>query len=224
MQKYRVSSLVKTDAAVGFFSGDDRYPCCIESKRDCSQLHGYISPGNDARPIKNHFLQLLRIATECYLARRDGVSLHASCIFLNGKSLLFTAPAGTGKSTQARIWEEALGAEILSGDRPFLHLFPGEVRAYGVPWDGKEQIFRQKDKPVAAIIEVRRANHNHIRKMSENQACRLLMKQCFLPMWDNEATMSAIRTIRGIARTVPCYRFFLPADSRCCRAGAQCVV
>jgi hypothetical protein len=142
------------------------------------------------------------------------VSLHASCICFNGRSVLFTAPAGTGKSTHANIWKEHLGAKVINGDRPFLHLSGDEVRAYGVPWDGKEQIFLQEDHPVTAIVEIRRAKSNSVRRLSCDQAFKLLMKQCFIPMWDDAAKFSVMQSIKSISKTVPFYRLFcLPEAS-----------
>lgn len=199
------------------FSGDDkRNLCCIEASYDYSALHGYINNAqcDDEHVLKENFLQLLRLAIECHLAHNNGVSVHASCINFDGKAVLFTAPAGTGKSTQANIWEKFLGAKIINGDRPLLHLFPDEVRAYGVPWDGKEQIFSQGNFPVIAIVEVRRASGNNLRKMSEDQAFKLMMKQCFIPMWDDMAKFSVMKTIRLIVQKIPFYRLFcLPDES-----------
>ena len=199
------------------FSGTDiTNPCCIEANCDCSKLHCYInlSESSDKNALSENTLQLLRTAIECNLAHHDGVSIHASCITHNKKAILFTAPSGIGKSTQADIWKNSMGAKIISGDRPFLHLFADEVRAYGVPWDGKEQIFLQEDYPVSAIIEVRRASENSIRKLSETQAFRLMMKQCFIPMWDDTAKFSVMETISLISKKVPFYRLFcLPQKS-----------
>jgi len=199
-----------------FSSDDKRNPCCIETSCDYSSLQGYINitQCDDEHLLKENFMQLLRIATECHLAYNNGVSVHASCINFNEKAVLFAAPAGTGKSTQANIWEKHMGAKIINGDRPFLHLFSEEVRAYGVPWDGKEQIFSQENYPVIAVVEVRRANSNNLRKMSEDQAFRLMMKQCFIPMWDDTLKFSVMKTIRLIAQKIPFYRLFcLPEES-----------
>lgn len=199
----------KTDDGGWHFSSDDSaYPCAIKANADYSELCGYIPSGCEERTKKEKFIQLLRVATECHLSRGDGVSLHASCVCYNDKAVLFTAPSGTGKSTQADLWKEHLGARIINGDRPFIRVSPEGIRAYGVPWDGKEQLFLQENYPVRTIIEVRQAKKNYLRKMSADQAFRLLMKQCFIPMWDDEAKFTAVQTIRRIANTVPFYRLF----------------
>ena len=197
-----------------FSSDDEKTPCSIEASQDYSVLHGFISECSDEKALREKFIQLLRVVTECHLSHHNGISLHASCVCSSGKAVLFSAPSGTGKSTQANIWKEHLGAKLINGDRPFIGVSPEGVRAYGVPWDGKEQIFLQDNYPVKAIVEVRQAKSNYLRKMSRDQAFKLLMKQCFIPMWDDEAKFLAVKTIRKIANTVPFYRLFcLPEEN-----------
>ena len=196
-------------------SEDKNNPCCILANSDYSVLQGYINIKrcSNERLLKDNFMQLLRLSMECHAAGCCGLSMHASCVGLGGNAVLFTAPSGTGKSTQSRIWKKCFGAKIVSGDRPFLQLLPNEVRACGVPWDGKEQIFLQEDYPVAAIVEVRRAKRNSLRKLSVNQAFSLMMRQCFIPMWDDCIKFSLIETIRAVSGRVPFYRLFcLPEE------------
>jgi hypothetical protein len=175
------------------FSEKDQYLCLIEADTDCSHLRGFISKKDiELTTIGDQFLQLLRVAAECHLSHHGCISLHASCVCLHGQSVLFSAPSGTGKSTHANIWQQSFEAEILSGDRPLICVDSDRVFAHGVPWDGKEQIFLQKSKPVIAIVDLHRATDNWMRVMSEGQAFRMLLKQSFLPMWDDEAKMSAV--------------------------------
>jgi hypothetical protein len=50
--------------------------------------------------------------------------------------------------------------------------------------------------------------------LTQEQAFKLLMKQCFIPMWDDTAKFEAAKTIRNITRVVPFYRLFcLPEES-----------
>ena len=199
-----------------FSAKDKNNFCFIETSNNCSELNcyfNYTSCSNKNTLTMNAF-HLLRIAIECNFAYHNNVSIHASLIAHNYKAILFTPPSATGKSTQAELWNNFVGAKIINGDRPVLHPNLSEVRAYGVPWDGKEQLFIQDDYPVSAIVEVRQAKENHVRKLTENQAFKLLLKQCFIPMWDDTAKFSVIQTIRFISKNVPFYRLFcLPQES-----------
>jgi len=196
------------DSGWMFESGNPQAPCTVSASPDYSELRAYLPTGKNDRTWEESFLQLLRVALECRMIYCGLVSIHASCVSHNGAAILFTGPSGTGKSTQAALWQARFGAEILSGDRPLVGVSDKEIRAYGVPWDGKEQIFLQKDFPVKAIAELRQANENRIRKLDKDQAFRLLMTQCFIPMWDDEAKFLAVKTIRALIESVPFYRMF----------------
>jgi len=199
-----------------FSTGVESESCYLEIDREYKEGTGYFDPKQTLDPdsLIGNFMQLIRMMVECHLAYHGGVPLHASYIRHKGEAILFTAPSGTGKSTQAVLWQKRLGSKIINGDRPFLSVSPQGVRAYGVPWDGKEQLHLQEDDPVKAVIEVRQASKNSLRKLDADQAFRLLMRQSFIPMWDDVAKFSTIETIRTIARTVPFYRLYcIPEES-----------
>ncbi len=148
----------------------------------------------------------VRLALECLLIRRGYVSLHAAAVDRNGLAYAFTGPSGIGKSTRARLWMESLEAKLISGDRPLIR--PETLELFGVPWDGKEQCFRNVHFPLKAVCEVRRGKTFQVRKLSPAQARRLLVQQCFLPMWDTETAVLQMRNISLLARKAKMLRVF----------------
>ena len=152
---------------------------------------------------------LIRMAIECYLARQGYVSLHSACIEMEGEAYAFSGPSGTGKSTRANAWMDAFeDAELVSGDRPLIDVRNLEV--YGVPWDGKEQCYRNVHYPLKAIFEVRRmeADTVYIREMGFEQRRKLLLQQCFLPMWDTETAVIQMMNIAKLASSANILRAF----------------
>lgn len=149
---------------------------------------------------------LVRMAIECALINRGFVSLHAACIDLNGEAYAFSAPSGTGKSTRARAWGEAFGAELISGDRPLIDVNNMEV--YGIPWDGKEGCYRNVHLPLKAIFDTRRSDDAYFRHMDFSQRRKLLMRQCFIPMWDTEAAACQMINIAKLASEANILRSF----------------
>lgn len=151
---------------------------------------------------------LIRTALECRFCYEGVVSLHAACVELDGFAVAFTGRSGLGKSTRARAWVDGLGAQWISGDRPAVALKPQGAKAFGVPWDGKEQIFRNVERPLKCILEVRRSPENYVRRLSADQAWELIMQQSFVPMWDTDAAVMAMSNVRRLVRQVPIYRAF----------------
>lgn len=161
---------------------------------------------------------LVRTAYECQFVYEAMISLHASCVELEGYAVCFTADSGVGKSTRARAWVDGLGAEFISGDRPAIRLEPGGNLACGVPWDGKEQIFRNVERPLKAILEVRRAPFTRLRRLSPEQAFGVLIRQSFIPMWDTDTATLAMANVRRLSRTTPVYRLFCGPEADDARA------
>lgn len=147
----------------------------------------------------------LHTAVDAALPLHGGSIVHASCIKHRGKAILFCGPSGMGKSTQARLWQQRYGAYMLSSDAPAV--FPGEngAVAYGMPWDGSDQIMTQESAPVAAVIELAQAKENRIRPMSGREAMNRMMQQGHLPMWDEETMVLEMQVLKRIAQVVPFY-------------------
>ena len=56
-------------------------------------------------------------------------------IAFQNKAILFSAPSGTGKSTQADLWQKYVrGVEIINGDRAIIGIEDNGVKAYGLPF------------------------------------------------------------------------------------------
>ena len=170
----------------------------------------------EAQGLSSRFL--LRTAFECRFCYEGIVSLHAACVEMDDFAVAFTGHSGLGKSTRARAWVEGLGAQWISGDRPAVRLEKQGATACGVPWDGKEQIFRDVEKPLMCIMEVRRSPANYIRRLSEDQARQLIMQQSFVPMWDTDAAVMAMANVRQLVRKVPVYRVFCGPDAEDAKA------
>lgn len=181
---------------------------CVTASPDYQDIRTYTIDGSDEEMRGAITRFLLRTAFECRFCYEGIVSLHAACVELGDFAVAFTGHSGLGKSTRARAWVDGLGAQWISGDRPAVRLEEQGSIACGVPWDGKEQIFRDVEKPLKCIMEVRRSPANYVRRLSEDQARQLIMQQSFVPMWDTDAAVMAMANVRRLVRQTPVYRVF----------------
>ena len=184
------------------------FPCIVT---DANYQHPQLYADKDTQ-LNENLRFLIRTAFECRFAHEGIISFHAACVELSGEAICFTGDSGMGKSTRAKAWVDGLGAEFISGDRPAIRLEKGENVACGVPWDGKEQIFRNVERPLKAILEVRRAPFTRLRRLSYDQACRMAIRQAFVPMWDPDTAALAIANVHRLCRTTPVYRLFCGPD------------
>ncbi len=147
----------------------------------------------------------IRAACEAGMVMRDGLPLHASLVEKDGFGVIFLGPSGMGKSTQAKLWEQYLGADFIIGDRPGLRKIDGKWIGFGMPWDGKDAIHRQTSVPVRALVWLSQAKENRISPMDPVQAMSVMLKQAMMPVWDDRAMDGATAMMGALARDVPMY-------------------
>ncbi len=159
-----------------------------------------------AGPVTLMERHYVRVALECLLVPRGFVSLHSACVSLDGQAIAFTGDSGMGKSTRARAWQEAFGASFVSGDRPLICVKKPE--AFGAPWDGKENCFLSVHYPLLTICDIRRAETVCVRKLTAAQKRLLLIRQCFMPMWDADLTAMQMMNIIRLVSSAKIVRVF----------------
>lgn len=104
--------------------------------------------------------------------RYRAILLHSSCVVVDGKAYLFTAPCGTGKSTHTKLWLKLFGdrAYILNDDKPVIRYLDDKFYVYGTPWSGKEDLQRNARVELGGIAVIRRAAENSIRLLEPDRA------------------------------------------------------
>lgn len=153
---------------------------------------------------------LLRLIPMHMILQHYGVTFfHASQIALGDKGILFTAPSGTGKTTQARLWEAHCSAKILCNDRTLIR----EGRTYAYPLDGSDPIALNESKNLAAIIVLGQAKENQIMRLRPGAAVSALMPQLIIDAWNSEARESAVNQLLILIQKIPVYRFLCKPDS-----------
>ena len=109
-------------------------------------------------------------ALERHMIKNDSLILHCAYMVYQGKAILFSAPSGTGKSTQAELWKQYRGSRIVNGDRALLRKIDGVWSACGWPVCGSSDICESEDTPLYTIVMLRQGETNHIERLSPIQA------------------------------------------------------
>lgn len=86
---------------------------------------------------------------------RDSLILHCAFTEYRGRAILFSAPSGTGKPTQAALWERYRGSRTVNGDRALLRRAGGVWTACGWPVCGSSEICGAGEVPIGAIVMLR---------------------------------------------------------------------
>ena len=135
------------------------------------------------------------------------IFMHGAVVGINDKSVMFTAPTGTGKTTHIMKWiENVKDAYVVNGDKPLIHINNDEVLACGTPWRGKENLGINTMVPLKAIIVMERNELNRIEEISFEQAYPFLLQQTYIPNEVDKAKKTLELLIK-LSNKVRIYRF-----------------
>lgn len=147
------------------------------------------------------------------LLREDIVLFHGSCLAVDGKAYLFTAPSGTGKSTHTALWRKQFGDAVtmVNDDKPLLKITPGGVIAYGTPWNGKHRLGNNIAVPLHAICFLERGTENTIAPIGYFECYPKLLAQVYRPP-QREAMEHTLSLLDTLAERVKFYRLACNMD------------
>lgn len=161
---------------------------------------------------------LYALEAEHLIAQSRGFLFHCSYIALNGGAILFTAPSGVGKSTQAELWRKLRGAKVINGDRAAVRLSDTGLEAWGIPFSGSSGICHRSCLTVRAIVYLSQAPRTTIRPLTGTRAFRLLWEGCSLHTWDRQDVTACTDAVLGAIARVPVFHLACTPDESAVRA------
>lgn len=163
-------------------------------------------------------------AFEHLALRARALPLHASHIQIQGSSILFTAPCGVGKSTQAELWRRHRGARVINGDKALLLCKDGPIFASGLPYSGTSRICENAAAPLKAIVVLEQGRENLLIRLKGGRAVIRLMTGVICQSWHEGDRELALSLAIHVAEQVPIFLLScLPDESavRCLENALQ---
>jgi hypothetical protein len=168
-------------------------------------------PGEAVDPLEYPLDELL---FQRLLADRGGIELHAAGVVdpASGRGYVFAGQSGDGKTTTARLWQETIGAAVLSDDRIVLtREADGGWRMHGTPWHGEAELALPASAPLAGVFLLARGERNRLAATSPARAVAALLARSFPAFHDARATARLISSLETLVGEVPCRLFpFVP--------------
>ena len=171
-----------------FFSQKDKTQYLYSTKDDYSKL----CLNRDEICGEDVILELFMVGFYSYMSLQDTLLMHASAVEHEGQSIVFTAPSGTGKTTQAELWAKHKGATILNGDKVFLKREDDGIHAWGSPWKGSSPYAENASAPLRAIVALEQAEENSIRKLEGFEVLEYVVPHVFFPSWDERCEQAVL--------------------------------
>lgn len=112
------------------------------------------------------------------LPERNEFVLHASYVVYQEKAILFCAPSGTGKSTQADFWHSVRGTVTANEDRVIIFRQNGIYFAGGCWATGKARVCHNISVPIHRIVLLEQGEKNQILNLSSAEKFKRIIAQC----------------------------------------------
>ena len=139
------------------------------------------------------------------LLSKSGLVLHCAYLQYGQNAILFSAPSGVGKSTQASLWEKYKNGAVVNGDRALLLCQKDKWHAYGWPVCGSSEICHNTSLQIRAIVMLSQGKKNELSPLSSMQAFKELYSQITINSWDKKAALDSMELLEHLIKKIPVY-------------------
>lgn len=201
--------ITETDYVFEIFSPEEgREPTDTEPivlERSGSHLKAYMDTSLLPRITVAQFLS--GVKADKLLPEKNRVMLHCSYVLYQEQALLFCAPSGTGKSTQAAFWHQVREAHIINEDRAILGKANGAYYAYGCWAMGHGTVCRNISAPIRAIILLGQGSENCVCRLRAVEVMKRILPQCSFDEQSHAQRRKIIEIIADLIEAVPILSF-----------------
>lgn len=155
--------------------------------------------------------------------QRKMLLLHSSLVEWKHKGILFLGPSGIGKTTQAELWSEYRGAQIINGDAVVVQETPDAFLGWGTPWHGSSPYCENTSVPVEALVILKQARENTIRELTGFEKVTAVSNNIFYPRWLEGGMELCLETLDHLLCRVPVYELSCRPDEEAVRLTEQVV-
>ncbi len=147
-----------------------------------------------------------------HAVQRHMIQFHSSLIDYRGHGLMFLGPSGIGKTTQAELWNQYRNALIINGDIVFVQETEETFLGWGTPWHGSSPYCENTNVPVEALIILKQAPENSIRKLEGFEKVTAVSNSVFYPRWLENGMELCLETLDHLLSRLPVYELSCRPD------------
>ena len=158
-----------------------------------------------------------------HLSVHDVLLLHASLITVKKRGIMFLGASGIGKTTQAELWMEYRGADIINGDMVYVKKEKDYFLGCGSPWHGSSPYCLNRQVPLAALIVLKQNQENSIRRLNGFEMVSAVMNSVFFPTWYEKGHEEVCQTLDSLLKNVPVYELSCRPDEDAVRLTEETI-
>lgn len=186
---------------------------CKETEGTCY----YVSAEILAELAQSGFELLMYLCLEKILLKHGALVLHSSHIRYDGRGIVFSAPSGVGKSTQAELWSRYAGAVVMNGDRSVLRKEGEQWYVHGCPMCGTSGIHHSGKEPLHCIVMLCQGKENIPVRVSPLQAFQMIYPEVTISNWNVNHVDTSIQLLDDLIQNVPVWHYSCTRDENAVR-------
>ncbi|MBE9509538.1 MAG: hypothetical protein IMY71_01565 [Bacteroidetes bacterium] len=201
---YKSKNDILIDTILPF--GKKNRKACLRMNAGAKEWDLYISGAEKKRDPLEYPLDGLLLY---YLTVRSGdIFIHGSGVSINNRGYLFAGVSGKGKTTIARLWDEA-GATVIHDDRLIIRNIYDRFVMYNTPVYNNET---PRSSPVDKIFLIDHGTANSIVPTGKSEALSLVMANCIQHLWDPSIIESLTEVLVKLTSETDIRRLFFKPD------------
>jgi len=143
-------------------------------------------------------------------AINSDIMIHASGVNHEGHGYLFSGVSGKGKTTMAKLWDNA-GAKVIHDDRLIIRNTGDGYKMFNTPVYNNDE---PKESTLDRIFLIEHGRKNEIIPAGGAAAVSMVMANCIQHNWNQEIVTRLIDSVSALCKAVPVVRLpFLPDRS-----------
>ncbi len=158
-----------------------------------------------AERMRESYRFINMLCLENLLLDVNGFMLHSVVMKHKDRSILLTAPSGTGKTTHSKLWERLYGTEIVNGDKALIRKNNDTFYAYGSPLTGSSGIGINTCAPIGAIAVLKQAPVNSVTSLNLKDAYTAIYSQSTVNVWSNDFINRITDIVLDLVSSVPVF-------------------
>ncbi|MBM3420784.1 MAG: hypothetical protein FJY11_06595 [Bacteroidetes bacterium] len=145
-----------------------------------------------------------------YLTVMSGdIFIHGSAVLHQGRGYLFTGVSGSGKTTMAKVWENA-GAVVIHDDRVIVRNTANGFVIHNTPvYDNDEP----RSAPLSRILLLSHGMHNELLPIHGANALSRVMANCIQHNWSTELIGQLTGSLYLLTQKVPVAGYWFVPDA-----------
>lgn len=153
---------------------------------DGSDAVFYVRPEKNKERLRTDLFHAIRHAFLYRAAILGFYAVHSASVLYRDQVWLFSAPAGTGKSTHAGLWQSSFGTPVLNGDLALLSMNGQGPVFIPVPWCGTSGIALNETHRLGGIVFLKRGPVNSAAVLEPEDRPLRLANRLISPVWTEQ--------------------------------------